>query len=139
MTRVLGLLGAVMLAGILLGSGLGTAGPVAGSFGQRVEIVAGKPLVVRDPIRFRGGQRACVIVMGNLGGKSRPAMPLELEVRDAQDNLVGRDYPAQGAAQPDAPGNDVCVVIWYPPRDGEYKIKVTNHGSSNDLCWLALK
>ncbi len=139
MTRVLGLLGAVVLAGILLGSGLGEAGPVGGSFARRVEVAAGRPLVLRDPIRFRGGQRACVIVMGNVGSKKRPARPLELEVRDDQNHVVGRDYPAQGAEQSDAPGNDVCVVIWYPPRDGDYKITITNHGNSDDTCWLAIK
>ena len=134
-------------AGLLVGLGvllcvrLGQAGPTAGSLlferrvGANAELTLSKDSVLGETAKFKGGQRACVIVMGD----HKPVVPVILEIRDEKGNLVGRDTPAAGVSDPKAKGNDVCAVIWYPPRDGYYRITVKNAGAEYNDCWIAIK
>jgi len=69
----------------------------------------------------------------------KPVVPVILEIRDEKGNLVGRDTPAAGVSDPEAKGNDVCAVIWYPPRDGYYTITVKNTGHDFNDCYIAIK
>jgi hypothetical protein len=137
------------------------AGPVGGPTGNYVEVGAAASLTLSQGtptgkratgrrggplgnylkfkgsqlVEFRGGQRACVIVLGD----HNPIAPLEIEIRDEKGKLVGRDEPAAGVSDPKAKGNDVGAVIWYPPRDGYYTITVKNLGEQYNECWIAIK
>jgi hypothetical protein len=144
MTRVLWLLLAGV--GVLCCARLGEAGPVAGNWeirpkiGERSSFTLDKDTVleegkVGDRVKFKGGRRACVIVEGD----HNPVVPVILEVHDEKGKLVGVDNPRQHAASDNAPGNDVCAVIWYPPRDGYYKITIKNLGTQWNQCWIAIK
>jgi hypothetical protein len=114
----LALLGGVM---VVQGSPLGGGGamPVKASGGETQRITA----------KFKGGERACVIVIGD----HKPVVPLQLKVEDGSGNLIGEDKN----------GGDFCAVIWYPPRDGEYKIGIAvpsigGEADFNDL-YVSLK
>jgi hypothetical protein len=127
---------------VLLGGRLGEAGPIPGNaalkprVGAKAEITLDKNTKsLGEHTQFKGGQRACVIVMGD----HKPVVPVILEIRDEKGNLVGRDTPAAGVSDPKAKGNDVCAVIWYPPRDGYYRITVKNLGQEYNDCWIAIK
>jgi hypothetical protein len=115
---------------------------VKGSFGMRRQIPARGELVLDrrasslgDRARFKGGRRACVIVMGD----HRPIVPIVVEVRDEQGKIVARDEPAKSAAKADALGNDVAAAIWYPPRDAYYTISIKNLGAEFNDVWIAIK
>jgi hypothetical protein len=127
---------------VLLWGRLGEAGPVPGNAVLKPRVDGNSEITidkgsrsVGEHTKFKGGQRACVIVMGN----HDPVMPVVLEIHDDQGNLVGRDTPAAGVGDPKAKGNDVCAVIWYPPRDGYYRITVKNQGERRNVCWMAIK
>ena len=69
---------------------------------------------------FRGGERACVIAVGD----HRPPKPMEIRVFDARNVLV-----AEALAD-----TDTAAAIWYPPESGEYRVEVTNLGGEyNDM------
>ena len=88
-----------------------------------VKIEGGGNFVHRE--KFRGGERACVIATGD----HDPVVNLGLFIYDAQDRLVAQD---------EGPG-DYVAVIWYPPRDAVYKIKVHNTGEQFNKCWISMK
>jgi hypothetical protein len=94
----------------------------------------------RDPrrlgecLKFKAGRKAVVIVKGD----HDPIVPITLEVYDDQGKLVARDEPGKGMAQ-DALGNDYAGVVWYPPRDGYYTIRIASHGSQYNKCTLSIR
>jgi hypothetical protein len=106
MIRHLGFL--VVVASLFVSAVSGQASPVKGGMVKQAKIPGGQLASIREI--FKGGERACVIVVGD----HRPVVPLLLKVEDAQGNLVGEDKN----------GGDFCTVIWYPPRDGEYRISI---------------
>jgi hypothetical protein len=85
--------------------------------------------------RFKGGERACVVVMGD----HKPIVPITLVVTDARGQVVAREVSAKHAGDKHVLGDDVAAVVWYPPRDGEYTITVRNHGEEYNDCWIVFR
>src|SRR5438132_1149425 len=77
-------------------------------------------------LNFKGGERATVIVKAN---KLDAAGDLVLEIRNLKGQLITKD---------DA-GGLFAAVIWYPPQDGIYKIKVTAKGADKIGCYIAVR
>jgi hypothetical protein len=133
----------LVAAGVLLGTQFGKAGPVDGGVGLKDVRVGANGQLNLDKgtsslgkrALFKGGQRACVIVMGD----HKPVVPIIVEVRDEKGKLVARDEPAKGVSKTDTLGNDLAAVIWYPPRDGYYAITIKNLGAEYNDCWVAIK
>lgn len=73
---------------------------------------------------FRGGERACVIAIGD----HKPAVPMRIAVYDDAKQLVAEDQYI-----------DFVAAIWYPPRDGTYKIVVANSGMEYNKMYLVFK
>ena len=73
-------------------------------------------------IRFRGNERACVIVSGD--GDT----DLDLYIYDANGNLVASDTDY----------SDDCVCIWTPAWTGSFKIKIVNRGSVYNAYVMAV-
>jgi hypothetical protein len=70
--------------------------------------------------RFRGGERACVIVVGD----HQPRSPTEVRVYDARKRLVSESKS----------NTDTVAVIWYPAETAEYRIEILNRGGEyNDM------
>jgi hypothetical protein len=84
------------------------ASPLDGMRGFRDKVDGGT--IKTFKVSYKGGERACVIVVGD----HQPVVRLGLKVEDAHGKLVGED----------SSGRDICAVIWYPPRDGQYTISV---------------
>lgn len=119
-------------AGWLLWAGLGSAGPVPTAVANYRKVRARTTEVIK--LKFEGGQRACVIAMGD----HDPVVPVTIEVYDADGKLVVSDNPAT-TVPPPAVGADLAAAFWYPPRDAEYTIKVTNHGGEWNKVWIAVR
>jgi hypothetical protein len=119
-------------AGGLLWAGLGSAAPVGTAVAKYHPFRAGATEVIK--LKFEGGRRACVIAMGD----HDPIVPVTIEVYDADGKRVTSDNPATTIAPP-AVGADLAAALWYPPRDAEYTIKVTNHGSVENKIWIAIR
>ena len=96
--------------GLLVGSIAVHAAPQEGMKGFQEKVSGGSTGTFKET--FKGGQRACVIVVGD----HQPVVPLELKVEDAKGNLIGEDKGGR---------EDLRAVIWYPPRDGEYTISIS--------------
>jgi hypothetical protein len=109
---------------VLAWSGAAPAGPVEGgrSLGVRLEAHSKTAL---EPLRFKGNERACVILRGD----HDPVVDLAIYVYDEKDNLVAKD---------DA-GGDLCAAIWYPPRTAAYKIVLQCKGDVFNKCYLSIK
>jgi len=130
MNRVCGWV-AALCAGVavLALARLGTGAPVKGPYGVREAVrvggageVGGKqtPGTVSLSETFRGGQRACVL----LDGDHKPPAPLSIFVYDQANQLVAKDES----------DIDYAAAIWYPPRDGAYRIEIHNFGKDyNDV------
>jgi hypothetical protein len=109
--------------GLIFGSAfllLATAGI---GIGQTVRdmrrIEAGRDYEVTH--RFRGGERACVIMVGD----HKPPSPMEVRVFDAKNKLVA---VAKASI-------DTAAVIWYPPVTASYRVEVLNLGDEyNDMA-----
>jgi hypothetical protein len=84
------------------------ASPLGGMKGYQEKVDGGTTKVFK--VTFKGGERACVIVVGD----HKPVVPLALKVEDSTGKLIGEDKG----------GRDLCAVIWYPARDGEYTIHI---------------
>jgi len=117
---------ALMLTGLLLLlAGSGRAGPIKGSYARSENVQAGSPGVLEFKETFKGGRRACVIVRGD----HKPVVNLGLQVFDADGKLVARD---------DGEG-DISAVVWYPPRDATYTIKLLNPNADYNKCYISIK
>src|SRR5688572_13485812 len=102
---LLGLLSLVTLVPI------GVGAPVGDSLGKREEVGGD---AVRKTIRFRGGERACVLAIGD----HDPVVDIQVSVFDEKGNLVAEEK-GNGT-----PVSDFVAVVWYPPRDADYRIEV---------------
>ncbi len=101
----------LMLCGVLMllaGGFAVQAAPLEGMKSFREKVPGGS--IKTYKVSYKAGERACVIVIGD----HQPVVHLGLKVEDARGTLVGDD----------SNGRDICAVIWYPPRDGEYTISV---------------
>ena len=68
------------------------------------------------PVRFRAGERAMVVAIGN------GASDLDLSIYDEDGVLVAKDDDA----------TDDCIVAWTPRWTGEFHIVVKNLGRSTN-------
>lgn len=75
---------------------------------------------------FKGGERACVIALASSGDDDQ-THTLTLKVYDPQDNEVGTDRGERTA------------VIWYPPRDADYRVEIRTTASDIGRCYVAVK
>jgi hypothetical protein len=106
----------------------GHGGPVDGPFARNYEIGAmtGDEPTPKDFImKFRGGERACVIARGD----HKPVVGLDLTIYDATGTEVARDESAK----------DFVAVFWVPPRTAEYRIVVRNHGREYNDVYVVFK
>jgi len=101
---------------LLTGLGLLVLASVGMGFGAtRLEVWTVHPDSARETtLRFRGGERACVIVVGD----HKPRSPTEVRVFDARGRLV---------AESKSP-NDTAAVLWYPPVSAPYRVVIHNVG-----------
>jgi len=114
---------ATCVTAALLGWSMGgQASPLEGAKVFTGKIPGGQVPTFKE--KFKGGERACVIVIGD----HNPVVPLHLKVQDAKGNLIGEDKN----------GGDYCAVIWYPPRDGVYIISVAVPHIGGDADWNKL-
>lgn len=105
----------VFTIGVCLGfcalTPFGVAGPVEGVTAGFFDIPAEGLTVTK---RFRGGERASVQVKGD---HKSPTI-VHITVHDAKNNLVAEDKGRE------LPVGDMASVIWYPPREAEYRVTV---------------
>jgi hypothetical protein len=120
--RWLGIVGLLVAAVALVGRA--GAGPVEGSRGQYVKIEKGEKKQF-GPERFKGGERACVILKGD----HDPVMDLAIIVRDENGRVVAEDEA----------GGDICAVVWYPAVTASYTIVIENRGGVWNKCWFVMK
>ncbi len=120
---------ALVLFCSLAAAPIGISSPTDATWGGEPEL---KPAEVWRGVKtFRGGERACVLVIGSV---KTAVVNLEVSVFDHKnDVLVAWDQTSDAAA------GDFASVIWYPPRDGEYRIEVRNPGASLKSCYIAIK
>lgn len=124
----------IAAAALLLRPGDGEAEPFKGGWGSFYKLEGGETKSLKT--KFRGGKRASVIAMGD----HDPVVPLKVEVFDADGKLVAREATSDlGAAAPFPAGTDLAAVIWYPPRDADYTVKVTNLSTQWNKVWIAVK
>ena len=106
---------------------IGIGSPTDGSWADRKAVPAADVLKISKS--FRGGERACVLA---LGGQKEVAN-LRLEIYDPNGILVAEDKGNNSLT------GDFVAVIWYPPRDGKYRIELHNPGAIANLCYIAIK
>jgi len=78
--------------------------------GRRISAHSTQPY---QPILFRGGEVATVVVIGD------GTTDLDLYVYDEYGNLVAMDNDY----------SDHCVATWFPSRTGWFTVKIVNRGS----------
>ena len=105
---------------------IGVSAPTIGSWSDSVDVTAQAFTTTKT---FRGGERACVLVIGD----HKEAAPLEVTVFDAQGATVASDKTANKLV------GDFVGVIWYPPRDGDYRIEVRSPSGALNKCYVAIK
>ena len=79
--------------------------------------------------RFRGGERASVQVTHV--AEKRPTT-VQITIHDDQGNIVAEDKGR-------GPAGDVVAVIWYPPRDADYRIVVRNTEAAAVPYFVAIR
>lgn len=107
----------------LLLAAAGSGSPLTGKRGKAERIDGESSINLKG--KFRGGERACVIVMGD----HKPPVDLAVYVYDEKDRLVAEDKA----------GGEYVAVIWYPPRDAVYRVKIHNPGKDYNQCYISLK
>ena len=107
---------------------IGVGAPIDGSFSDGEALGPGK--VYQRTKTFRAGERACVLAIGDT---KSAVVNLEVSVFDQKDKLVASDKGTDTLV-----GDFICV-IWYPPRDGEYRIEVRNPSAFVKSCYIAVK
>lgn len=120
MMRLAGLLlvGMVLLADWHTSAGA----PIAGRRSLKSKFNSSGAIEFKE--KFRGGERACVVVRGN----------------NAKDDLILQVFDPDGQAVVDVQNKgDLIAGIWYPPRDATYLIKVASREAASQTCYIALK
>ena len=114
--RVLALLGLIMPCFLWAGFHACSA-PINGSWSAGVEVGS---RTWSQTNTFRGGERAAVMAVGD---RRIAGAKLRLAVYDAKGMLIAEDNGERELA------GDFVGLVWYPPRDGEYKIEVSHNGA----------
>lgn len=105
---------------------MGAGAPLTGAWFMAEEI-GSEPF--KKTTRFRGGERAVVLV----AGKNHETARLHLAIYDVHGKLVAEDTGK------DPPVGDMVGVIWYPPRDADYRIEIKNLDSRANRCFVTIK
>jgi hypothetical protein len=121
---------------VLLLTPFSSGAPIEGTAWMMVKVPEGRSSdgVVSEPGHlqynrtFVAGQRACVVAIGD----HKPPVDVEIKVFDAKNQVVAQDK-GQGPAQ------DFAAVMWYPPRQEQYRIEVYNYGKEYNECSIAFK
>ena len=108
---------------------IGIGSPTGGAWSKREKLPANE--IWKTTKTFRGGERACVLVVGDHKQKEIPH--LHVKVYDKSNQLILEDKNNTTFV------GDYVGIIWYPPRDGEYHIEVHNPSSEVNQCWIAIK
>lgn len=119
---------ALVILGCMIVCVNAVSAPEGGSWQSRVEIES-KGLWKKTRT-FRGGERAAVLAIGN---HEEPGVQVHVAVFDAKGVLVAEDKGESELA------GDFVGVVWYPPRDGDYRIEVRHSGSSANNVYIAIK
>ena len=109
----------------------GAGSPVDGSLANKQEIGPGQSY--RLTKSFRAGERAAVLALIQATRADVSSVNLGIVVYDKNGTVVAEDK-AVGNAQ-----YDFTVAFWYPPRDGEYVVEVSNASGFAVPCWVAVK
>ena len=123
----------IILVGVSLLSFVpfGVSSPVDGGLASRPEIGGGQTYSVKKS--FRAGERAAVLALIQAARVDASMVNLSIAVYDKKGTLVVEDK-AVGSAQ-----FDFATVFWYPPRDGDYTVEVSNTSSLPVPIWVAVK
>ncbi len=119
-------LAAIAFVLLLAAAPSGIGGPTTGAWAKYIEVGSEG---WTDSKRFHAGERATVLVVGDHKGTN----PLHLVVYDAKGTVVAEDKGSEH------PVGDMVAVIWYPPREGEYRIELRNSSSALNRCYIAIK
>ncbi len=120
--RILVSLGFMILCFAITTLGVRSA-PINGSWSDYAEI---ESKVWSQTKRFRGGERAAVLAIGD---HEEAGVKLRIAVYDAQGALIAEDKGE----------SDFVGVIWYPPRDEDYRIDVSHTGAAANKVYIAVK
>jgi hypothetical protein len=101
--------------------------PTSGSWQSREEI-GGK--IWSTTRTFRGGERAAVLAIGD---HEEPDVRVQIAVFDAKGVLIAEDKGDSELA------GDYVGLVWYPPRDGDYRIEVRHSGADVNKIYIAIK
>lgn len=107
---------------------IGVSSPIDGAWSNRVDITASDTW--KTTRVFRAGERAGIMVIGD---HQKEIPNLEVSVYDKKGNLIVEDKGVGVLV------GDFAAVIWYPPRDGEYRIEVRNPGKLPNRCYISIK
>jgi hypothetical protein len=107
---------------LLLNGVVASASPLKGQMAYSYKVPGGRTLQLKYV--FKGGERACVIVIGD----HDPVVRLRVKVEDAKGQVVAEDDY----------GGDFCAAIWFPPRDGEYLISISVPHIGGEQDWNKL-
>lgn len=117
---------AVAAAALLSASWRAHSAPINGS-------MSAEPKIGAEPwsqmIGFRGGERAAVLAIAD---HLAPDDKLHVAVYDTKGKLIAENTGS------DSSGN-FAGVVWYPPRDAEYKIEVSHGGQGVTKAYIAVK
>ena len=106
---------------------IGESAPIAGG-GAKFEKVGAVSWT--STIRFRGGERATVLVANKDSDKGH----FHVLVFDAKTNvLVAEDKNKEASKE------DMVGVIWYPARDADYRIEIKNLEPAINSCYVTIK
>jgi hypothetical protein len=109
------------LLGLVIATPWGMSAPLDGSksFSQRIGAASQsggqiEPAPFELKEKFKGGRRATILAIGD----HKPVVPMAIFVYDSANQLVAKDESH----------GDFVSAVWYPPRDGEYKIHIKHWG-----------
>jgi hypothetical protein len=97
-------------------------GPLKGAHTLKTQIGAKSHMEFEEA--YQGGRRACVIAVGD----RKPSVDITIAVYDDAKQLVTEEHNL-----------DYVAAIWYPPRDGVYKVVVSNSGVEYNEMYLVFK
>ena len=124
--RLLLTLSTMVFLALAVSTSVTRSAPIDGVYAKKVEIPAEGLKITK---RFRGGERASAQVAGD----HKDAVTVHILIHDAQGALVAED---KGKAHPVA---DMAAVIWYPPRDGEYKVTIRTSAGRAVKYYVAIR
>ncbi len=122
----------VLLATFAL-DGAAKAGSFTPKIFPKVQVEVDKKVAL-PPLKFKGGERACVIAMGD----HNPVQPISLEVYERRV-FEDKSKKPTPVATADSGNSDLVAVMWYPPRDAEYVVVIATHGNVYNVCYVSVK